>query len=437
MQGADLIPARVRNAYFESLGAFNARLWNATAISCRRTLEGIIQDISPQGKGVLANQIKTLSTTGDLGKSLIVLADMVRSAGNIGAHFDAQKEADKPTAQAMLDLLEYLLEYVYILPAMVAELDKRISMLGTPAPPTGAKGKQWDEETFFEELAKRRSADDVRVAREILNWSQDKALRSWWGRGYKFGSFFPMLDYEGKIYWLFAIWTGGGVEIQFQMMLKTPPFDNEAKRQDLRRRLNQIPGVNINEMSITKRPSIPLSALKNEAALRQFLGIFAWVVDEIKTQEPPVKSHNLRLKFWKQLLDRAVEKGVIVHARRSPTKDHWLGAGSGRSGITFNYLVFEDRAGIELWIATGDTARNKRVFDALHVDRAEIEAKLGNTLQWERLDNKQASRVRLTLQHGGLRSDEDIWPSIQEAMIDAMSRFTAILKPFVQALPNR
>ena len=52
--------------------------------------------------------------------------------------------------------------------------------------------------------------------------------------------------------------------------------------------------------------------------------------------------HVLRLKFWEQLLARAKEKGVQTHAGRSPSKDSWMGAGAGRSGLAFVYLIWKD-----------------------------------------------------------------------------------------------
>src|SRR5205814_5360298 len=116
----DLVPGRVRSAYQDTLRAYNAGIWSATTVSCRVTLEGIVKNLLAQAnvKGPLANQIRQLGTAVDLSQPLITLADALREGGNIGAHFDEQKEADKETAGAMLDLIEYLLEYVYTLPGM-------------------------------------------------------------------------------------------------------------------------------------------------------------------------------------------------------------------------------------------------------------------------------------------------------------------------------
>jgi len=50
----------------------------------------------------------------------------------------------------------------------------------------------------------------------------------------------------------------------------------------LLRRLNEIPGVAIPADSISKRPSFPLSVLKDETALKQFLETLDWFMEEAK-----------------------------------------------------------------------------------------------------------------------------------------------------------
>lgn len=65
------------------------------------------------------------------------------------------------------------------------------------------------------------------------------------------------------------------------MQLK-PPFDDELKRLEFLRRLNEIPGVTIPDKAIDKYPSISLSTLNNKAALNQFLETLDWVVQEVE-----------------------------------------------------------------------------------------------------------------------------------------------------------
>ena len=53
-------------------------------------------------------------------------------------------------------------------------------------------------------------------------------------------------------------------------------------RLELVRRLNAIPGISIPEDVVDRYPSIYLSALKDEAVLKQFLAVLDWVIEEIR-----------------------------------------------------------------------------------------------------------------------------------------------------------
>ena len=130
IEGSNLLSDRLRRQYRSVLAVYNAGAYDATANQCRVTLEGIVKNLVPTAKPPLANQLRELSTLPDLGKPLITLSHALRTGGNIGSHFDEDKETDQATAETMIDLLEYLLEYVYALPAMVDELDRKIAALG-------------------------------------------------------------------------------------------------------------------------------------------------------------------------------------------------------------------------------------------------------------------------------------------------------------------
>ncbi len=142
-------------------------------------------------------------------------------------------------------------------------------------------GRRWDEASFFEDLRERRGTEEADVARRIYAWARVNLPRPNWGGGKNDGSFVPALDHEGAPYYPLALYTYGRVEVQFQHM-RARPFDDENMRLELLRRLNEIDGIQIPEDKITKRPSIPFSALLDGDALERFLEVFDWYVGEIK-----------------------------------------------------------------------------------------------------------------------------------------------------------
>jgi hypothetical protein len=146
----------------------------------------------------------------------------------------------------------------------------------------GRPSKQWDEASFVAELTTRRGEPETDVARHILRWADQKGCRTWWGKGIQSGSFFLMVDYAGDQYWTIAVWTYGAVEVQFQWMRRKRPFDAKSKRQELRDKLNAVPGISIPEKGLETRPSVPLQVLTVPGALDRFLEVLDWMVGEIR-----------------------------------------------------------------------------------------------------------------------------------------------------------
>ncbi len=138
--------------------------------------------------------------------------------------------------------------------------------------------------------------------------------------------------------------------------------------------------------------------------------------------------HLKRLEFWKGLLERS-KKRVPLFASISPSTANWIAAGAGKRGVTFNYDIFMEGAALDLYIDHDqDTgAKNKAIFDALLADKENIERDVGTPLLWQRLDAKRASRIRLSIDSGGLSYPES-WPSLQDRMVDAMTRFEPALR---------
>ena len=100
-----------------------------------------------------------------------------------------------------------------------------------------------------------------------------------------------MFDYGGATHWTVSVWTYGRVEIQFQHMSE-PPFNSMDKRMELRRRLNAIPGIDIPEEALTRRPSIPVATLTDDAILQQFLSVLDWIIEEAKAGSTAGTSAN-------------------------------------------------------------------------------------------------------------------------------------------------
>ena len=145
------------------------------------------------------------------------------------------------------------------------------------------EGRQWDEASFFQDLESRCGSNQAGAARKILDWAKANNLRISWGKGSKDGSFYPMVDHGGVSQSTVSVWTYGRVGTQFGTMKSRPPFDDEGRRKELLRRLNEIPGVALPDESVTLYPGIPLAAFQDEGALKKLLAALDWIVGEVRS----------------------------------------------------------------------------------------------------------------------------------------------------------
>ena len=153
-----------------------------------------------------------------------------------------------------------------------------------------------------------------------------------------------------------------------------------------------------------------------------------------ETKKELAERQVIRKHFWTQLLDRARER-TQLHASISPGPYGWLGTSAGKSGMGLNYSVRQHGTTVELYIDRGKDAdeENRAIFEALAANKESIEQAFGGPLTWHPLEGKRACRIHHTAADGGWR-DEEKWPEVHAAMIDAMVRLEKALRPHIDAL---
>jgi hypothetical protein len=131
IEDAENLQRGIKNAYFSTINVLNSREWNATSVLCRRVLEGITKSFIPEDlkNRTLAAQLNELPKHIDLSEPILTLADAIRKGGNLGAHFDTDKEPNDEVAGLMVDVLDYLIEYLFILPNRIKNLHDKIESI--------------------------------------------------------------------------------------------------------------------------------------------------------------------------------------------------------------------------------------------------------------------------------------------------------------------
>ncbi|MBT3193725.1 MAG: DUF4268 domain-containing protein [Verrucomicrobia bacterium] len=137
-------------------------------------------------------------------------------------------------------------------------------------------------------------------------------------------------------------------------------------------------------------------------------------------------------RFWAQLLEKAKAK-TDLHKSISPGKDNWVAATAGVPGVQFVYVLGRNCPRVELYISTGDKGRNKDIFDSIERHKDKIETACGDTLSWERMDDRVTCRIANQMPTINFQ-DETTWGKVQDDFVDAMVRFEGALRPVLAGL---
>ncbi len=128
--------------------------------------------------------------------------------------------------------------------------------------------------------------------------------------------------------------------------------------------------------------------------------------------------HILRKEFWSQLLEKYKAKGSFF-TTKSPPKEHWLAVGAGKSGVVYSQILMKDSIRIEIYIASSSQETNKSYFDQLHSKKEKIEKAFEKTLDWQRMNEKTASRICYVFEGRGLK-DKEHWEEMQDLLVEEM-----------------
>jgi CBS domain-containing protein len=104
------------------------------------------------------------------------------------------------------------------------------------------------------------------------------------------------------------------------------------------------------------------------------------------------------INFFARITDRLKNEPSFVLRSASPQGVSWhLFGRLPDSGMPIGWFAVsfarQGRIRVELYIDSVEKERNKRAFDALLEERGQIESRFGESLSWERLDNRRASRI--------------------------------------------
>lgn len=142
----------------------------------------------------------------------------------------------------------------------------------------------------------------------------------------------------------------------------------------------------------------------------------------VGTTSPRAEAYR---SFFQELIDELREKHKFTGARIGQPQN-WYSFSSGISGLVYSASFAQgNRVRAEIYIDTGDAEKNKTVFDFLKADKTVVEEEFGEALSWERLDDRQASRVAI-YRDGSISDTKNQLEETQNWLIENLLKFKSV-----------
>lgn len=141
------------------------------------------------------------------------------------------------------------------------------------------------------------------------------------------------------------------------------------------------------------------------------------------------ETESKRLEFWEKF-NEVMEERKEFNIRK-PSTDHWYDFAIGTSSchLSCELLNNENKVRINLWIPPYNS-NAKILFDDLKSHKAEIEEKIGSTLNWLRMDNKKACRICKYINGLDFNKPEEYY-DLSNSIIDLLVKFRDAFKPYL------
>ena len=138
--------------------------------------------------------------------------------------------------------------------------------------------------------------------------------------------------------------------------------------------------------------------------------------------------------FFQPLMDTLRENHRFTNARAAqPQNWYYFSAGHAQRVQYEATLASGGRARVGLYIDNIDKEWNKNLFDNLEAHRTVIEAELQETLEWERLDDRRASRIAMYI-GGSINDFEEMLSETRIWMVDRLLKFKEVFGPRLEEL---
>ncbi|TDL74548.1 hypothetical protein E2R56_10260 [Rhodococcus qingshengii] len=123
------IPKDLIRAYRSAINVHQTRENSATAVMSKRVIESILKHfLKEKSKGQpLSQQLEILPNHVDLAKPIQSLSQLLATDGPLNKMLELETEMDYETTSLLVDLLENIIEYLFVLPGKIEVTHSKIA----------------------------------------------------------------------------------------------------------------------------------------------------------------------------------------------------------------------------------------------------------------------------------------------------------------------
>lgn len=146
------------------------------------------------------------------------------------------------------------------------------------------RSSNWQPKTIqaiWEGFELRCSPEEIEVAKELYPWLEEQFDEVFPTTN----AFAPMLHDKSRNRFFLKVAYLGYVEIWFTHLANNQPFASMDLREELRQRLNHIPGIDIPKDRVSGKPKFPLRAIASKTSLSEFKDVVIWMRDLVQSED--------------------------------------------------------------------------------------------------------------------------------------------------------
>ena len=155
--------------------------------------------------------------------------------------------------------------------------------------------------------------------------------------------------------------------------------------------------------------------------------------EETSTSENNPRRHGIRERYWTYALpfmrDKFGDGGIFCNT--SPVKVNWIPGYIGISGCKIVCVANYNCARVEMYLGKSEKSNNKKAFDYIYKHKSVIENKLGESLKWDRLKDKIASRIFYEISGVSIENETD-WRRMAKFHAEWSKKFFDVIVPLLK-----